>query len=71
MALLVKRKKRGVLPRENSKVLVFPKTVFALRCRNCESNAFFVYLGSKDPYDINEVQCVDCKEFFSLKKSEV
>ena len=54
-------------------VVEFPKTEYLLRCRECTGEAFFVFLGSSDPYHITELECatVSCGKVFSPTDSEI
>ena len=54
-----------------SKVIEFPDVKYLLNCRECGSNAFFVFLGSTDPYNITELECEGCERVFLPTDSEI
>ena len=46
------------------------KLEFLLSCRQCKSTSFFVRLGSKSPYDIIGLECVQCTKYFNLEPAQ-
>lgn len=60
---------KDVVSSSNAKVINFPETRYILRCKECYTNDFYIYLKSRDPYDIAGYECCGCGGFWEIKSS--
>ena len=42
----------------------YRRLTYILRCKDCGSNAFFIWLNSKNPYDFKMLECAECGSLF-------
>ena len=50
------------------KIIQFPKIYYILKCNVCKINAFNIYLGSNNPFDIIGYECCECDTYTPLKE---
>ena len=49
-----------------AEIIALPQTEYILRCSNCGSNSFYIYLGGRNPYNIEGYECTECEERWDL-----
>jgi len=50
-------------------VIKLPKASYILRCKHCKINAFYIYLGDKDPFNIIGFECCECGDYWEVKSA--
>ena len=54
-----------------TEIIEFPDVKYLMCCRECKSNAFFVFLSSNNPHAIECLECAGCERMFLPTDSEI